>query len=202
MASLPAAEIKKAAEQIWSTLAKQKCMFVFFFLLGRFAILLNGTLKPVEGWLKWQELRYMWRAYTHTGTRRELNPSFRGSEPSVLPLRCPICLLISTSPIYCETVAMISNWIEGPEVQNAKSISIHFPGKVLVFDWLSFRCLSSSNSVLIIVTSGQITKDICEKAVLECTGKGTAGQTSLFAIIDAYQVPRLVYCKDRQRFIR
>lgn len=47
---------------------------------------------------------------------------------------------------------------------------------------------------------GVITRDHCEQAVLEVTGHGKDGTVKLFEVISAFEVPRYIYSKERQKF--
>ncbi|XP_067942083.1 DNA polymerase epsilon subunit 2-like [Watersipora subatra] len=49
---------------------------------------------------------------------------------------------------------------------------------------------------------GQITRQQCEQAVLEVTGHGKDGSVKLLDIIGAFEIPRYVYDKSRQKFTR
>ena len=55
---------------------------------------------------------------------------------------------------------------------------------------------------MIIVGVGLITRGQCEQAVLEVTGQGKDGSVKLFDVIGAFDTPRYIYDKEKQKFTR
>ena len=65
--------------------------------------------------------------------------------------------------------------------------------------------ISTSNIhlfICFIVGVGLITRAQCEQAVLEVTGQGKDGSVKLFDVIGAFDTPRYIYDKEKQKFTR